>query len=352
MERAVRPAFRPGPSLVAAVALSTAVLGVGTPAPPPGTDAEAPPVVSDREAPRVAGPEAVVVPRPVTRVSPGRIDTDHHPVSPGIPAGVYLAYQRAAGILATGQPGCRLPVTLLAAIGRIESGHARGGLIDARGTTVTPIIGPRLDGRDGFAAIPDTDGGRYDGDSVWDRAVGPMQFIPGTWREWAADGNDDGVADPHNVFDAALTAGDYLCAAGRDLSTEDGLRAGVLSYNASVSYLDLVLRWMAVYERGVVPELVAPADPPPPADTGDGGTDTAAAAPPAAAPPETPPATQPPPPEPGGTTENPAEPPLAAAVSETVCVVDGIVVSVLTATTGLLGQEVSAAPAGDCGPAR
>ncbi len=55
-----------------------------------------------------------------------------------------------------------------------------------------PVRGPALSGG-AFSAIRDTDGGRYDGDPVWDRAVGPMQFIPGTWRIWGADGNGDGV---------------------------------------------------------------------------------------------------------------------------------------------------------------
>lgn len=105
---------------------------------------------------------------------------------------------------AVASPGCGLPVALPAAIGKVESGHARGGRVDAGGTALAPILGPVLDGRSGTAAIADTDSGVLDGDAAWDRAVGPMQFIPSTWRRWVADGNGDGRADPENVSDAAV----------------------------------------------------------------------------------------------------------------------------------------------------
>lgn len=168
-----------------------------------------------------------------------------------IPATVLDAYRRARDAINVAQPGCHLPLELLAAIGKVETGHARGGRVDGHGTTVRPILGPALDGR-GFAAIPDTDGGTLDGDTTWDRAVGPMQFIPGTWRRWAADGNRDNRADPHNVYDASLAAARYLCAANRDLGTPQGLDEAILSYNHSTSYRNLVLRWMATYAGGAV----------------------------------------------------------------------------------------------------
>src|SRR3546814_20580862 len=62
-------------------------------------------------------------------------------------------------------------------------------------------------------------GGRWDGDARWDRAVGPMQFIPGTWKSFGVDGSGDGLADPNNVFDAATAAARYLCHGGNDRST-------------------------------------------------------------------------------------------------------------------------------------
>ena len=101
-----------------------------------------------------------------------------------------------------------------------------------------------------LSAIRDTDGGRYDGDSVWDRAAGPMQFIPGTWRLWGADGNGDGVRDPQNVEDAALAAANYLCAGGRDLSRPADLTAAVLSYNHSQRYLSTVLGIVQAVDSG------------------------------------------------------------------------------------------------------
>ncbi|MFI7320979.1 lytic transglycosylase domain-containing protein [Streptomyces venezuelae] len=168
----------------------------------------------------------------------------------GIPSTVLTAYRRAEAALAAGDPGCRLPWQLLAAIGKVESGHARGGRVDADGTTRTPILGPVLNGS-GFARIPDTDAGAYDGDTTYDRAVGPMQFIPSTWASWGADGNGDGRADPNNIHDAALAAGRYLCAGDRDLATKAGLDRAVLSYNHSTAYLHTVLAWLDFYRRGV-----------------------------------------------------------------------------------------------------
>jgi hypothetical protein len=169
----------------------------------------------------------------------------------GIPATVLSAYRAAVVTLTTTEPACRIPVDLLAGIGKVESGHARGGRVSADGTALRPILGPVLDGTNGSAAIADTDGGALDGDTTWDRAVGPMQFIPSTWRGWASDGNRDGRADPENVFDAALAAARYLCAGGRDLSTGVGVDAAILSYNNSTHYLRLVLAWMNDYSGAV-----------------------------------------------------------------------------------------------------
>lgn len=168
----------------------------------------------------------------------------------GIPATVLRAYRAAERSVARTDPGCRLPWQLLAAIGKVESGQARGGAVDPRGTTLGRITGPALDGR-GFALVRDTDGGREDGDAVYDRAVGPMQFLPSTWAGWGVDGNGDGRADPNNVFDAALAAGHYLCAGNRDLGRAADVDAAILSYNDSRPYLQLVRYWLDFYRRGV-----------------------------------------------------------------------------------------------------
>jgi hypothetical protein len=196
---------------------------------------------------------------PVTGVTDGKavLDLGLSGAAEGIPAGVLPAYQRAAADIAKTHPGCGLTWPLLAGIGKVESAHASGGRVDARGATRGRILGPVLDGGPGEAAISDTDRGRMDGDARWDRAVGPMQFIPGTWATFGTDGNADGVADPHNVYDAARSAGEYLCSGGANLTDSRGLVAAVLRYNHSMDYVSTVLRWMQLYSsKGVlVPDL-------------------------------------------------------------------------------------------------
>ncbi|CRK61527.1 hypothetical protein [Alloactinosynnema sp. L-07] len=175
----------------------------------------------------------------------------------GIPGTMLDAYMRAAQTLNTTTPGCHLEWSLLASIGRIESNHARGGRVDATGTTATPILGPVLNGG-GFAAISDTDGGKYDGDNRWDRAVGPMQFIPSTWKGYASDGNGDGETNPNNIFDATVGAGKYLCSGGMDMANPANRYAAVFRYNHSDSYVKTVLQWADSYAKGVTPVPTTP----------------------------------------------------------------------------------------------
>ncbi|HET9380137.1 MAG TPA: lytic transglycosylase domain-containing protein, partial [Streptomyces sp.] len=177
-----------------------------------------------------------------TSVAPGSSEA-------GIPATVLDAYKKAEAALRESKPGCNLPWQLLAAIGKVESGQARGGRVRADGTTISPIIGPQLDGN-GFALIKDTDNGVYDGNSRYDNAVGPMQFIPSTWAWAGRDGNDDGKKDPNNVYDAALAAGHYLCRFGWDLSAQADMNRAILSYNNSQDYLHTVLSWLEYYRKG------------------------------------------------------------------------------------------------------
>ncbi|OIK25696.1 lytic transglycosylase domain-containing protein [Streptomyces malaysiense] len=167
----------------------------------------------------------------------------------GIPATVLDAYKKAEAELRSSKPGCNLPWQLLAAIGKVESGQARGGEVDAAGTTLRPILGPVLDGH-GFALIKDTDHGAYDGNAQYDQAVGPMQFIPSTWAWAGRDGNGDGKKDPNNIYDAALAAGHYLCRGDRDLSQAADLHRAILGYNDSQDYLNTVLSWMEYYSKG------------------------------------------------------------------------------------------------------
>lgn len=45
-------------------------------------------------------------------------------------------------------------------------------------------------------------------------AQGPMQFMAGTWRKYAMDGNGDGVADVHDATDAVYAGAKLLAEAG------------------------------------------------------------------------------------------------------------------------------------------
>jgi membrane-bound lytic murein transglycosylase B len=163
----------------------------------------------------------------------------------GVPARALRAYAAAELAQREQTPACRLSWSTLAGIGRVESDHGRfgGAGVDADGVARPRIIGLPLDGSPGVREIRDTDGGRLDGDTTYDRAVGPMQFLPGTWARYGADGNGDGVRDPHQLDDAALAAARYLCADGRDTASGEGWWDGVLTYNRSVDYARLV--WAA-----------------------------------------------------------------------------------------------------------
>lgn len=144
----------------------------------------------------------------------------------GIPARAAAAYGRAEMWMRGERPGCHLSWNTLAAIGQVESQHgAAGGEpgIGPDGMPAAPITGPPLDGSQGRAQIRDTDRGEIDGDATWDRAVGPMRFLPAHWQRWEKRATGDGRGpNPQDIDDAALTAARYLCADGRDLATAGG----------------------------------------------------------------------------------------------------------------------------------
>lgn len=172
------------------------------------------------------------------------------------------AYVRAEISMNTINPNCRISWRTIAAVGGVEGAHGTygGRSLLMSGRPDDGIVGLRLDGievdnyGDTVAAIPDTDNGRWDGDTEFDRAVGPMQFIPGTWELWGADGDGDGVAEPQDLDDAALAAAGYLCAYGRHSNWDNWIRA-VFAYNHSPAYVNSVQSRLVSMQRLSLPEV-------------------------------------------------------------------------------------------------
>jgi membrane-bound lytic murein transglycosylase B len=116
-----------------------------------------------------------------------------------IPADYLALYRRA---------GARygLDWTRLAAIGAIESGHGQARMLGI--TTGASARG----------------------------AIGPAQFLPGTWERFGLDGDGDGTRDPRNPADAILAMASYLRASG----APGDWRAALRSYNHSDAYVAAV----------------------------------------------------------------------------------------------------------------
>lgn len=102
--------------------------------------------------------------------------------------------------------------TVLAAIGQVESSHGRNN-------------GPSSAG-----------------------AMGPMQFMPATWKAYGVDGDGDGVADIWNPYDAVPSAARYLCANGAGKGGKH-LERAIWHYNHSWSYVAKVLSVARGYEQ-------------------------------------------------------------------------------------------------------
>jgi membrane-bound lytic murein transglycosylase B len=186
-------------------------------------------------------------------VAAAQADVDHARVTAGVVGADFQlvaldAYRRAAAATTLVNPPCGITWWALAGITRVESRHGTfgGSTLLFNGDTSQRIVGVPLDGANNTALIPDSDGGALDGDPVFDHAVGPMQFIPSTWRRYASDGNGDGIADPNNIYDAAATAARYLCASG-PMQTDDDMTRGFLSYNNSDAYAAAVLGFAKGY---------------------------------------------------------------------------------------------------------
>ncbi|HLV72653.1 MAG TPA: lytic transglycosylase domain-containing protein [Vulgatibacteraceae bacterium] len=112
----------------------------------------------------------------------------------GIPAAYLALYKRAA------DDSC-VDWRVLAAIGYVESRHGAN-------------TGPSSAG-----------------------ALGPMQFMPATWRTYGRDGNGDGRKDVHDPADAIPAAAAYLCVHG----AATDLRGALWHYNHSQRYVADVL---------------------------------------------------------------------------------------------------------------
>jgi membrane-bound lytic murein transglycosylase B len=242
------PAPTPASSIAPVKSVAVVAAAVGNPTGPAVVAAVRPPAsVHVAAATRSAPPPAAVV---------------NSPSPAGIPSMALAAYRNAEQKMATADPGCGISWNLLAGIGRIESGHANGGVTDARGTAIQPIYGPALDGTlPGNEVIVQSSA---DGRVSYARAMGPMQFLPGTWARYASDGDGDGVADPQNLYDSTLAAARYLCSGGLNLRDQSQVMAAILRYNNSTSYARNVLGWAAAYATGVVPVDLPPVTGPAP----------------------------------------------------------------------------------------
>jgi membrane-bound lytic murein transglycosylase B len=69
-------------------------------------------------------------------------------------------------------------------------------------------------------------------------AIGPMQFMPGTWRAYALDGDGNGTTDITDLDDALLTGGRYLAAGG---AAKGNYNNALYNYNHSNTYVAHVM---------------------------------------------------------------------------------------------------------------
>jgi hypothetical protein len=211
---------------------------------------------NETDPPPERSPRAPASQPPASLLPAGTVPGSSSPVTldtSGIPVRALEGYRQAAKLINAADPSCHLDWPLVGAIGRVESNHARfgGNQLDSAGVAQPGIIGIPLDGSNGTARITDTDLGLLDRDTTYDRAVGPMQFIPSTWRFAGVDGNGDGVKDPQNIADAATATAVYLCSGAGDLRTPTDLRSAILRYNASDSYASMVTAIADAYRHGV-----------------------------------------------------------------------------------------------------
>ncbi len=103
--------------------------------------------------------------------------------------------------------------------------------------TVLAAIG-QIESADGTNVGPSTAG-----------ALGPMQFIPSTWREWGIAGfGRSGPPDIMNPYDAVPSAARMLCADGAAAGSH-ALQAAIFDYNHADWYVNEVLGLAAEYAK-------------------------------------------------------------------------------------------------------
>lgn len=200
---------------------------------------------SDPAVPTVSGARVTVVRDTLDRAGTA-------PDVGDIPTVALAAYQRAATVATRVDETCGLSWTLLAAVGGVESDHGRyaGARLDSDGVSHPAIRGVALDGHKAVAKVADTDAGRVDGDKRWDRAVGPMQFLPSTWATLGVDADGDGIRSADDIDDAALGAAVFLCSAPGTLDTRHGRMVALHRYNPSAAYVAEVLALEHEYRTG------------------------------------------------------------------------------------------------------
>lgn len=178
----------------------------------------------------------------------------------GIPLQAVMAYGNAEVIARQSRPECGMTWNTLAGLGYVETMHGTydgkkhgAASLNDEGFVDPEIFGPQLNGGQ-FAVVKDTDKGEMDGDPDFDRAMGPLQFIPESWGRYGVDANGDGENSPQNIDDAAASAVRLLCDHERDLKTPEGWTQAISSYNMSQEYVLNVRDAAAHYALNQPPE--------------------------------------------------------------------------------------------------
>ena len=126
------------------------------------------------------------------------------------------------------------------AIAASSNGLSGGSTYDRAATSQPAIFGATGDGQmAGLALLLDTDDGVIDADENFDRPVGPFQFLPTSWQRYGYDANQDGIADPQNLWDASASAANFLCEMGA--GTGDDQSQAILNYAGSQTLADRIV---------------------------------------------------------------------------------------------------------------